>query len=347
MHARHQTQLRKGGVRERTDGVDATTEKTNHVEWREDRDDAHGVSPLVRLEHGEATAHAHLARDGSVGGRHVAWRRRARRAPVSFALQSRVALVDGERRGGLDARRVRRAGSRRDGTRIARVPRNHARVLAFAASLVEKTFAASRVEKSVRDDVEKGRVVAVAAEDEFSVGGGANGREGRREEILGDEIELLHSLFAGARVGVRRAGERGGDAGDERAENIRAREEPARRAGGASGRVRGRGFGDDGGGAFATRRWFFRQSGRDKKKRCSSRGASRVRRVRGNPRESEGIRGNEGASSELAAGVPVEVRVRLVHEWRGEDAVSRELRHGAAHGIVARELHDRGGGTRV
>ena len=65
------------------------------------------------------------------------------------------------------------------------------------------------------------------------------------------------------------------------------------------------------------------------------------------PRESEGIRGNEGASSELAAGVPVEVRVRLVHEWRGEDAVSRELRHGAAHGIVTRELHDRGGGTRV
>ena len=210
MFARHEPELREGGVRERSDGVDAATEEPNHVELREDGHHAHGVASLVRLEHREAMTHAHRVRerlrlDGGGGG--VVRRRHPAGFQLAQRLQSRVALVDGERRGGLDERRVRSAGMD---------AREHPRRLALAAKFpadagnrtrtrnarTRSRTRALRVEKTVRDDVKEGGVVAVAAVDEFPVGGGANGRERRREEILGDGVELLHALFAGERVGV-------------------------------------------------------------------------------------------------------------------------------------------------
>ena len=52
-------------------------------------------------------------------------------------------------------------------------------------------------------------------------------------------------------------------------------------------------------------------------------------------------RAGSAISSWLASAcVPVEDEVSLVHDGRGEDAVPRELRHGAADGVVPGELHD-------
>lgn len=53
------------------------------------------------------------------------------------------------------------------------------------------------MEEAVRDDVEESGVAAVPVEDELAVGGAAHARQGRREELLGHGVQLLHPSLAG------------------------------------------------------------------------------------------------------------------------------------------------------